>query len=213
MEPPIIDAERMVQRQILPRGVTNPRVLDALRRVPRHEFVPASQRFSAYEDRPLPIGRGQTISQPYIVAYMTEMLDVQRGDKVLEVGSGCGYQTAVLLEMGASVYSVEIVDSLRRKAESRLQRLGYDQARFFAGDGARGLPDEAPFDRILVAAAAAQMPEELVHQLAPEGKMILPLGRTQDVQHLVLVTRDPGGRPQIQNLLPVRFVPLVQPQT
>ncbi len=206
------EAERMVQRQILQRGVTSPRVLEAMRRVPRHEFVPPSQRLFAYQDRPLPIGRGQTISQPYIVAYMTEMLDLRPGDKVLEVGSGCGYQTAVLLEMGAEVYSIEIVDSLREEAEERLRRLGYEKARFFPGDGARGLPREAPFDRILVAAAAAALPGELVRQLTPEGRMILPLGGPYDAQELALVTRDSRGEPVMRSLIPVRFVPLVEPR-
>jgi protein-L-isoaspartate(D-aspartate) O-methyltransferase len=205
------EAEKMVERQILRRGITNPGVLDAMRRVPREEFVPASRRASAYQDCPLPIGKGQTISQPYIVAYMTEQLAIRPRDKVLEVGSGCGYQTAVLLEMGAEVHSVEIIESLRLEAEERLRRLGYGGARLYGGDGSRGLSGEAPFDAIIVAAAATAVPDELVRQLAPEGRMVLPVGGAFDIQELVLVTKDPAGRPVTRSLIPVRFVPLVEP--
>lgn len=203
------EAEKMVDRQILRRGVTNPRVLDAMRRVPRHEFVAPSQKSSAYSDQPLPIGRGQTISQPYIVAYMTEQLDIREGDRILEIGTGCGYQTAVLLEMGAEVYTVEIVPSLLEAAEERLLRLGYAGFHARLGDGSLGFPEAAPFRGILAAAAADSVPEALVRQLEPEGKLILPLGGPYDVQDLVLVTRSPTGARIMRSLMAVRFVPLV----
>jgi protein-L-isoaspartate(D-aspartate) O-methyltransferase len=205
------EAERMVAKQIALRGITDPRVLDALRRVPRHEFVPLSLRPLAYRDQPLSIGQGQTISQPYIVAYMTECLGLRPGDRVLEVGTGCGYQTAVLAELCAEVYTIEVIESLGKEAKERLGRLGYGGIRFRIGDGSLGWPEAAPFESIIVTAAASRPPPALIDQLVPGGRMIIPLGGPCDVQDLVLIGKKPGGGYETRNLLAVRFVPLVMP--
>lgn len=201
-------AERrlMTENQIRARGVRDPAVLAAMAKVPRHAFVPEGLRRHAYADEPLPIGQGQTISQPYIVAYMTEALRLKGGESVLEVGTGSGYQTAVLAEIAGTVFTVEIVEKLALRARAALEALGYANIRYRIGDGAAGWPEEAPFDAITVTAAAAKLPAALEDQLAVGGRMILPVGT--DAQELVLVVREPAGLRR-ESLLPVRFVPLV----
>jgi protein-L-isoaspartate(D-aspartate) O-methyltransferase len=196
---------KMVASQIEARGVRAPRVLAALRALPRHEFVPPAQRIHAYEDRPLPIGAGQTISQPYIVAVMTELLELDGSEKVLEIGTGSGYQAAVLGMLAREVYSIEIVPELARRAEADLARLGHENVHVRAGDGYRGWPEQAPFDAIVVTAAPGHVPEPLVEQLAVGGRMVLPVGDAS--QDLVLVTRTGDGVQQ-ERLLGVRFVPM-----
>jgi protein-L-isoaspartate(D-aspartate) O-methyltransferase len=185
-----------------------PRVLAALGAVPRHEFVPAEERVSAYLDLPLPIGHGQTISQPYIVALMTDLLELKAGDKVLEVGAGSGYQAAVLARLVTHVHTVEIVPELARTCRERLARLGVANVDVHAGDGAAGLPDEAPFDAIMVTAAARRIPEALVEQLKPGRRMVIPVGEPGSTQELVLVAKDAQGQVSARGVLPVRFVPL-----
>ena len=199
------ERERMVEEQIEAREVADPRVLAAMRSVPRHEFVPEGERVHAYEDRPLPIGQGQTISQPYIVAVMSELLHLRGTEKVLEVGTGSGYQAAVLSRLANEVYTIEIVAELAKRAEVDLRRLGFANVHVRAGDGYRGWPEHAPFDAIIVTAAPGHVPQPLVDQLAVGGRMVLPVG---DVfQELVLVTRSEQGVRQ-ERLLGVRFVPM-----
>jgi protein-L-isoaspartate(D-aspartate) O-methyltransferase len=198
--------ERMVSGQIEARGVRDARVLAALRRVPRHEFVPVGQRAYAYEDRPLPIGHGQTISQPYIVAVMSQALELDGSEKVLEIGTGSGYQAAVLAELAAEVYTIEIVEPLAERAAGDLKRLGFENLHARAGDGYRGWPEAAPFDAIIVTAAPDHIPQPLVDQLAVGGRLVLPVGRM--IQELVLITKDEKGV-RHEDLLPVRFVPMV----
>ncbi|MFQ5774044.1 MAG: protein-L-isoaspartate(D-aspartate) O-methyltransferase [Kiloniellaceae bacterium] len=183
-------------------------VLEAMGRVPRHEFVPENLRGRAYEDRPLPIGYGQTISQPYIVALMTDLLAPAPGMKVLEVGTGSGYQAAVLAALGIEVYTVEIVPQLGRQARARLERLGYGAIETRIGDGYYGWPEAAPFDGLLVTAAAGHVPPPLVRQLKPGGRMVIPVGPPFMVQQLVLVTKAEDGTVRTRQLLPVSFVPL-----
>ncbi len=190
------------------QGITNSRVLAALRRVPRDRFVPDSERARAFENRPLPIGCGQTISQPYIVAFMTQALDIRPHDRVLEVGTGCGYQTAVLAELTDDVYSIEIVQELAKRARERLERLGYTTVRTRVGNGRDGWPEAAPFDAIIVTAAADEVPPALVDQLNRGGRLIIPVGKSPAAQELVLVRRNDAGRVRTESLLPVRFVPL-----
>ncbi len=197
--------EAMVATQIVARGVRDPLTLAALRKVPRHLFVPAASIAQAYEDHPLPIGHGQTISQPYIVAFMTEALRLRGGESVLEVGTGCGYQAAVLAEIAARVHTIEIVEPLASEATVRLRRLGYANVSVRAGDGYQGWPEAAPFDAILVTAAAPRVPEPLRQQLRDGGRLIVPVG--DEWQELVLVTRR-GERFEEQRVLPVRFVPM-----
>jgi len=196
---------QMVREQVAARGIADPRVLAAMRKVPRHELVPERYRDYAYADHPLPIGKSQTISQPYIVAYMTEQLELQGDEKVLEVGTGSGYQAAVLSELCAEVYSVEIVPSLARRAATDLERLGYDNVHVVEGDGYRGLPDQAPFDAIIVTAAPEHIPQPLIDQLKVGGRMVLPVG--DYYQELVLVTRDAEGVHETR-MIGVRFVPM-----
>ncbi|MFH2125742.1 MAG: protein-L-isoaspartate(D-aspartate) O-methyltransferase [Pseudomonadota bacterium] len=204
------DAARrqMVAWQLAARDISDPRVLAAMGRVPRHEFVPSKMRGQAYNDHPLPIGQGQTISQPYIVAFMSQAVRVKPGDKVLEIGTGSGYQAAVLAAMGAKVYSVEIIPELAAQAEARLKRLGY-AVWVKVGDGNFGWPQEAPFDAILVTAAAKRIPPKLVEQLKPGGRMILPVGPEPWAEELVLVVKDAQGKVSQHSLMAVRFVPLV----
>lgn len=196
----------MVDSQIQARGVADARVLEAMRQVPRHLFVPDDVRGYAYADEPLPIGEGQTISQPYIVAYMTEALSLKGGEKILEVGTGSGYQTAILAKIAREVYTVEVVGSLARRAEEILRRLDYQNIRFKVGDGTFGWPENAPFDAIMVTAAPPSVPKQLQEQLAPSGRMIIPVG--QGFQELVLVSRRKKDFKK-KRLLPVRFVPLI----
>jgi len=205
-DPAFADArERMVEEQIEARGVRSSRVLAALREVPRHEFVPLEERDRAYEDRPLPIGHGQTISQPYIVAVMTELLDLSGDERVLEIGTGSGYQAAVLGRLAREVYTIEIVPELARRAEVDLRRLGFANVHVRDGDGYRGWPEHAPFDAIVVTAAPEHVPQPLVDQLAVGGRLVVPVGDVS--QDLVLITRDADGVRE-QRLLGVRFVPM-----
>jgi protein-L-isoaspartate(D-aspartate) O-methyltransferase len=197
--------EAMVASQIVARGVRDPLTLAALRRVPRHLFVPPGSVTQAYADHPVPIGHDQTISQPYIVAFMTEALGLRGGETVLEVGTGSGYQAAVLARIAAQVYSIEIVAPLAREAAERLARLGFANVSVRAGDGYAGWPEKAPFDAIIVTAAAPRVPEPLRLQLRDGGRLILPLG--DDWQELVVVTRH-GERFEERRVLPVRFVPM-----
>lgn len=197
--------ELMVQQQIAARGVRDSRVLEALRKVPRHLFVPPGMQPYAYRDSPLPIGHEQTISQPYIVAFMTEALRLEPDDRVLEVGTGSGYQAAVLSVMVREVYSIEIVELLATEAAERLRRLGYANVTVRAGDGYSGWPDRAPFDAIMVTAAPDHVPEPLLRQLAQGGRLILPVG--QQFQTLMRIRRTAKGFKR-EKLLPVRFVPM-----
>ena len=200
--------KRMVEQQLVARGIKNERVLAALGKVPRHEFVPEGRQAEAYDDHPLPIGQGQTISQPYIVAYMTEVIDPRPGQRVLEVGTGSGYQAAVLAELAAQVYTIELLPELAATARKRLERLRYRNVHVKAGDGYLGWPDKAPFDAIVVTCGAKEVPEPLFRQLKPGGKMVIPVGEAGAEQTLRVITRGPGGKREVRDLLPVRFVPL-----
>jgi protein-L-isoaspartate(D-aspartate) O-methyltransferase len=186
-------------------GIRDERVLEAMRRVPRHEFVPEAERQSAYEDRPLPIGRGQTISQPYIVAAMTELAAPEPGARVLEIGTGSGYQAAVLAEVAGEVYSIEIIPELARTAAARLARLGYGRVHVRTGDGYLGWPEAAPFDAIIVTAAPPEVPKPLEEQLKVGGRLVIPVGDLY--QELRVITRTPTGLRE-QSVFPVRFVPM-----
>jgi protein-L-isoaspartate(D-aspartate) O-methyltransferase len=189
------------------RDVLDGRVLAAMGKVPRHEFVPEEIQGYAYNDSPLPIGFDKTISQPFITALMTDLLDVQPGDRVLEVGTGLGYHTALLTELGAELCSVEIIEELAGQAQINLKRAGYDNVALRIGDGARGWPEHAPFDRIVVAAAAELIPPALLQQLAPGGRMVIPTGMP-DGQTLTLVKKNGDGRIRTRDVLPVRFAQL-----
>jgi protein-L-isoaspartate(D-aspartate) O-methyltransferase len=205
---PVSERVRMVEDQIAARGIRDTHVLSAMLRVPRHELIPAELRAFAYTDRPLPIGSDQTISQPYVVAAMTEAAMVRPGTRVLEVGTGSGYQTAVLVEMGAEVYSIEIVPELGAEAAEALHELGYDnQGRLHLriGDGYRGWPEAAPFDAIIVAAAPPDVPRPLIEQLAVGGRLVIPVG--EDRQELQVISRQRHGE-VTSRLFPVRFVPM-----
>lgn len=191
-------------------GFNNTEVLSALEQVPRHWFVTAQEQKRAYADMPLPIGHGQTISQPFIVAYMTDLLDLNQNKKVLEVGTGSGYQAAVLTEFTPNVYSIEIIEPLAQAATDRLKKLGYDTIETMIGDGYWGWEDKGPFDAIVVTCAADHIPPPLVKQLRPGGKMCMPVGGTFRVQHLMLISKDQNGKVISQSLMPVRFVPLVR---
>jgi protein-L-isoaspartate(D-aspartate) O-methyltransferase len=197
--------EEMVAGQVAARGVRDPKTLAAMRKVPRHLFVPAASVPQAYEDYPLPIGHGQTISQPYIVAFMTEALALRGGETVLEVGTGSGYQAAVLSEVAGRVYTIEIVAPLAETAAALLEKLGRSNVEVRAGDGYAGWPEAAPFDAIMVTAAAPRIPEPLKQQLKDGGRLVLPVG--DDWQELVVVTRR-GDRFEERRVLPVRFVPM-----
>ncbi len=199
--------EEMVRVQIERRGVRNRAVLDAMRTVPRHLFVPESLRRSAYEDHPLPIGHGQTISQPYIVAAMTEMLDPRPGDRVLEIGTGSGYQAAVLARLVQHVYSIEIVEPLGRQAQARLAELGFRNVTVRIGDGYEGWPEQAPFDKIMLTAAPPEVPQKLIDQLKPGGRLVAPVGTGW--QELVVIDKDANGQVRRRTEFPVMFVPMV----
>lgn len=196
----------MVQNQLRARGVKDRKVLDVMRKIPRHEFVPENMKSCAYQDEPLPIGEGQTISQPYIVAYMTEVLDLKGAEKVLEIGTGSGYQAAILAELVKEVFTVEVVSPLSVKAQKVLKKLGYKNIYFKIGDGTLGWEENAPYDAILVTAAPAEVPKTLQDQLKFPGRMIIPVGST--FQELVLIMRE-KKRFKKKKLLPVRFVPLI----
>lgn len=197
---------KMVEFQIKDRGIENPAVIKALRTVPRHELVPVSYRLSAYEDRPLPIGENQTISQPYIVGLMSELLRSKPGDKILEIGTGSGYQAAVLAEMDLQVYSIEIIEPLAKQATADLKRLGYLDVEVRHGDGYQGWPEEAPFDGIIITAAPPQLPQPLVKQLKTGGRIVVPVGR--DNQDLIVYTKRSNGKVSKKRIIPVRFVPM-----
>ena len=198
--------DRMVQDQIAARGVTDPAVLRAMRTVPRHRFVPGAPPERAYADRPLPIGHGQTISQPFIVATMTAIVDPDPSDRALEVGTGSGYQAAVLAEVVDSVYTIEIVPELAQTARQRLARMRYNNVRVRTGDGYAGWPERAPFDIIVVTAAPEQIPPPLINQLADGGRMIIPVGPEGRTQQLMLITKK-DGEVNRRRITPVRFVP------
>lgn len=190
------------------RGIRDPNVLRAMRAVPRHAFIPESLRVYAYEDRPLPIGRDQTISQPYVVAVMTEALSLDPNSVVLEIGTGSGYQAAVCAEIAREVYSIEIVESLARSAAEVLAKLGYDNVHVKAGDGYYGWPEKGPFDAIIGTAAAKDIPPPLIEQLKPGGRMILPVDGERGFQYLILATKDEQGQLHREERVPVRFVPM-----
>jgi protein-L-isoaspartate(D-aspartate) O-methyltransferase len=202
------ERRRMVVRQIARRGISDQRVIQAMGEVPRHEFVPSQARADAYEDRPLPIGYGQTISQPYIVAFILERLLLESSDRVLEVGTGSGYQAAVLSRLVKQVFSIEIVDELIFRATGDLRRLGYQNILVKSGDGYHGWPEHAPFDAITVAAALDHIPPSLTSQLREGGRLVIPIGNAQD-QQLWLVEKQ-AGELQRQAICPVRFVPFTR---
>ena len=199
----------MVEDQIIKRGIEDQRVLDVMKVVERHKFVPERYSESAYKDGPLPIGYGQTISQPFIVAFMTENLKLKSSHKVLEIGTGSGYQAAVLSEICDHVYTIEIVDELANESTERLEKLGYKNITVRSGDGYKGWPEEAPFDRIMVTAAPEEIPELLIKQLAEGGIMVIPVGKQYEIQYLWVITKEVGGQIKKEKILPVRFVPMV----
>jgi protein-L-isoaspartate(D-aspartate) O-methyltransferase len=200
--------QRMVEQQLKPRGIKEERVLAAMAKVPREEFVPADARPSAYEDGPLPIGYDQTISQPYVVAFMTEQLRPKQSDRVLEIGSGSGYQAAILAELVGDVYTIEIVEPLAKSAEATLQRLGYNNVHIKVGDGYKGWLEEAPFDAIIVTCAPEKVPQPLVDQLKDGGRMVIPVGE-RFAQQLYLLEKK-NGQLKESVTLPVRFVPMLR---
>lgn len=201
------ERSEMVSSQIEARGVRSQRVLEAMRKVERHRFIPPDGQAFAYRDSPVPIGQGQTISQPYIVACMTEMLESQPSDRVLEIGTGSGYQTAVLAELVAEVCTVENVEPLANRAKTILNQMDYKNICLSLGDGHQGWPEAAPFDKVIVTAAPAKLPKALLDQLKPGGRMIVPVGRWR--QELMLIHHTPDGC-QRERLMPVRFVPMVR---
>ena len=200
----------LVRRHIEREGVGDAAVLEAMRQVPRHWFVPRHLQRAAYDDRPVPIGHGQTISQPYIVAYMTHHLGLKPGDKVLEIGTGSGYQAAVLSELTPHVFTIEIVQELGETAAACFAHHGYKTIRGKVADGYHGWPEHGPFDAILVTCASGTIPPPLVRQLKPGGRMCIPVGPTGAVQRLILVTKDTDGKVRSKSLIPVRFVPLTR---
>ncbi len=199
----------MVANQLVPRGIRHQGVLNAMRTVPRHEFVPRGYEQAAYGDYPLSIGYGQTISQPYIVALMTELAALQPTDRVLEIGTGSGYQAAILSMLAKTVFSMEIIPELAERADATLKRLGYDNVMVKRGNGYAGWPEEAPFDVILVTAAPEEIPQTLVDQLAPSGRMVMPVGPEWSDQTLVLVSKDAKGKVHYRNVTQVSFVPML----
>ena len=203
-----IKKETKKTSRYLGRNMLDKKVIDAVGKVKRHKFVPENYRVNAYDNRPLPIGHGQTISQPYIVAAMTELLDLKESDRVLEVGTGSGYQAAVLAHIVKKVYTLEIIEPLGLEAKERLETLGYKNIEVQIGDGYYGLKDKAPFDAIIVTAAAGQIPPPLLKQLKPGGRMVIPVGSQFYVQQLVLVQKDKKEKVTVRQIIPVRFVPL-----
>jgi len=197
----------LVERETGRAGL-DARVLAAMAKVPRHEFVPAAQRRSAYRNRPLSIGSGQTISQPFVVALMTDLLGLKPEDKVLEIGTGCGYQAAVLAELARDIYTIEIIESLGKGAAKTLERLGYANVRTRVGDGYMGWPEHAPFDAIIVTAAPDHVPPALVEQLKPGGRLVIPVGKL--FQELMVITKNADGSTTRKDVVPVQFVPLTR---
>lgn len=202
------EARYMVTSQLISRGIADENVLRVMQNTPRHLFIPDNLRQEAYSDRPLPIGEGQTISQPFIVAIMTELLELKGHEKVLEIGTGSGYQAAVLSQLVDTCYTIELVKKLADDASVRLKQLGYTNVIAKCGDGYKGWPEHAPFDRIIVTAAPEEIPKELVEQLKPDGIMVLPVGRYY--QELIVVTKTKRGISR-ERIIPVRFVPMVKP--
>lgn len=201
--------ERMVNLQIRARGIKNEKVLTAMRKIPRHLFVPKSRINEAYDDGPIPIGFGQTISQPFIVAYMTEIIEPEKCKKVLEIGTGSGYQAAVLAEIVDSVFTIEIITELYKESRERLEKLGYKNIKVKNADGYYGWKEFAPFDAIVVTAAAEFIPPPLIEQLKEGGKMIIPIGSPFYTQNLILIEKK-DGKIYSKNLIPVRFVPFIR---
>jgi len=199
--------EEMVQNQIVCRGIKDSKVLEAMRKVPRHLFIPTKDWNEAYEDHPIPIGEGQTISQPYIVAYMTEVLQLQKTNKVLEIGTGCGYQTAILAELTPHIYSIEYYAILAERAQNTLQKLGYTTVKIKQGDGYEGWQEYAPFDAIIGTCAPEQIPESLIAQLAEGGRMIIPVGDRFSQELYLIQKQNDNINPT--SLLPVIFVPML----
>jgi protein-L-isoaspartate(D-aspartate) O-methyltransferase len=197
----------LVERETGRAGL-DARVLAAMAKVPRHEFVPAAQRRSAYRNRPLSIGSGQTISQPFVVALMTDLLGLKPEDKVLEIGTGCGYQAAVLAELARDIYTIEIIESLGKGAAKTLERLGYANVRTLVGDGYMGWPEHAPFDAIIVTAAPDHVPPALIEQLKPGGRLVIPVGKL--FQELMVITKNADGSTTRKDIVPVQFVPLTR---
>jgi protein-L-isoaspartate(D-aspartate) O-methyltransferase len=204
--------ESMVREQIAARGIRDVRVLEAMSRVPRHLFVPEAESERAYVDAPVPIGQGQTISQPYIVALMTELVRPQSSDRVLEVGTGSGYQAAVIARLVAHVYTIELEEALGRRAEALLAEQKYANVTVRVGDGHGGWPEHAPFDIVIVTAAPEHVPQPLIDQLKPGGRLIVPVGPRFTVQQLQLIEKDAAGEVHTRNVSPVMFVPLRRPQ-
>lgn len=207
-----IEAEVKETSRWIGKKSLDPRVMEAMRNVPRHEFVPPDMAGVAYRNEPLPIGFGQTISQPYIVALMTDLLAPEADAVVLEIGTGCGYQTAILSELVKQVYTIEVINDLGEQAKQRLLRLGYSNIEFRIGDGYHGWPESAPFNAIMVTAAAASIPDSLVEQLKPGGSMAIPVGTGSSGQTLVQVSKDRAGVVRTKDILPVAFVPLIRGQ-
>ena len=200
----------MIKNQLQSRGIRDDAVLEVMRSVERHNFVPENYRDRAYSDGPLPIGHGQTISQPYIVAFMTEQLQVSSQHKILEIGTGSGYQAAILGELAKHVFTIEIIPELAEGAKNILNHLSYKNITVRAGDGYKGWPEEAPFERIMVTAAPTEIPQTLIDQLAPGGRMILPVGAQFLVHYLWVIEKDDQGTVTKEKILPVRFVPMVK---
>lgn len=203
-----IEADARATRAYIGKAALDTRVMAAMAKVPRHEFVPPGLRDNAYANRPLPIGYGQTISQPYIVALMTDLLNVDPEDRVLEIGTGSGYQAAILAELVSQVHSIEIIDALGREARTRLRRLGYTNVTVRVGDGYHGWKEHAPYAGIIVTAAAGHIPPPLLEQLKPGGRMVIPIGTPFVTQQLTMVEKNPDGKITTRRILPVRFVPL-----
>ena len=202
--------EQLVKQHLIPQGIDHQPTLKAIRKVKRHKLVPESMERYAYQDRPLPIGKGQTISQPFIVAYMTQAIKPKPGMKVLEIGTGSGYQAAVLAEIVDEVYTIETVEELAKSAKNNLQEMGYKNIHFKVGDGFYGWEEHAPFDAIIVTAAPEEVPPRLIEQLKEGGKMVIPVGPTSASQELRLIEKKKNGKITTENLLPVRFVPFTR---
>ena len=200
----------MTDEQIIENVIKDDNVLKAIKTVPRHEFVPKKYIKSAYEDGPLPIGHGQTISQPFIVAFMTDHLELNSTHKVLEIGTGSGYQTAILSILSKHVHSIEIIDDLLKESSQRLKKLGYNNISVKSGDGYKGLEEEAPFDRIIVTAAPEEVPDKLLAQLNVGGIMVVPIGKQCEIQHLWVIKKDSDGSLMKEKVLPVGFIPMIK---